>query len=476
MAGPIPIVFPPSSAPGVRPQESGGRLVNAFSEKTLVGAPSDIIIRRSPGLQRVAMTTDPVHIHTRGFLDAGSVALWILNQRVYKVDSDFVLTDLGALTGTKPVTTARNNAVTKQNVVVTENGCFNLFDNSAPTAFADADLPSSPTSVCDYDGYFVWSFGDGRVFASDLNDVTVSALSFNTEQGLFARRVIRYAGRLYVFGDKWTGVYRDVGTSPFPFVREATVPRGIIGTHAVAGWEAGWANELIWAGDDFNVYRLNGYTPVPISTDAVSRDIQRTVLTGDRDFIEAYVYMFGRNAFWVLSAHDEWTWEYNLATGEWNERKSHNRNCWKGMGSLRMFDQWLIGDEYTGELYAISGDYFLEGTDQLIWFVESGVLAGFPRGMIVPRASFHITSGVGTYDLSADPKVQISWSLDGGYTYGDPVLRRLGGPGSTKSHPYVLNCGLSRGQGIRFRLQVSDPVHVGLNGGVIEPKPGGYSG
>ena len=472
---PAPIIFPTSSSPGTRPQESAGRLINAFIEKTLTGAPSTVIHRRSPGLPRLAITN--VSLHTRGFLDVGSLCIWILDDKVLTFDNAFALNEVGDLSGIEPVTTARNNATpAKQNVVVTELGCFNLFDNAAPTAFAGGILPGSPTSVCDFEGYFIWSFGSGQVWASDLNSVNVNALSFNTEQGLLGRRVVRYAGRLYYFGDKWTAVYRNAGTIPFPLAREVTIPRGIVGTHAVAGWETGWANTLLWAGDDFVVYKLDGYTPVPVSTDDVSRDLQRVVLAGKRNFIEAFVYMYGKNAFWVLNCHDDFTWEYNITTNEWNERKSYNHPNWKGMKSVRIFDRWIIGDEYSGELYQISGTYFLEGVEPLIWQVESGVMSGFPYGIVIPRASFHITAGVGTFLTVADPKVEISWSLDGGYSYGDPVLRSLGGPGRTRSHPYVLSCGLSKGQGIRFRLRVSDQVHVGLNGGVIDTEPRGYSG
>lgn len=460
------IVFPTSSAPGLRPQESGGRLINAFAEKAPFGAPTQVIVRRSPGLQRVAMNGS--FIHTRGFLDTGSEAIWVLNNRITKVNSDFVITDLGAMSGDQPITMARNNAASPNFVAVTENGCFNVFVGGPPTAFADADLPGSPTSVCDFDGYFVWSYGDGRIFASDLNAVTVAADSFATEQGLFVRRVVRYAGMLFAFGDKWTGVYTDVGTSPFPFARQVTIPRGIVGTHAIAGWETGWSNELIWVGDDFIVYKMDGYTPTPVSTNDVSRDIHTAVLGGDRNLIEAFVYMFERSAFWVVSCHERWTWEYNLSTGEWNERKSYNRSNWKGMKTVRIFDQWLVGDEYSGELYTVSGDYFLEGIDPLIWHVESGALAGFPRGVIIPRASFNVTAGVGVDPGNESPKIEISWSLDGGYTYGFPVIRRLGNPGETKSHPYVLNSGLSKGQGVRYRLRVSDPVHIGLSGGTVE--------
>ena len=472
------IVFPPTSAPGLRPQESGGRLINAFSEKAPVGAPSQVIIRRSPGLLRQSLNT--IGARTRGFMDGGDVAFWAVKNRLLSFDAGFGLNNIGLLTGSQSVTFARNNALTPDFVAVTEDGCFSIFPDSAPVAYTDADLPASPSSVCDFDGYFIWSFGDGRIFASNLNSTEVDDQSFTTEQNLFIRRVVRFAGNLFAFGDKWTGVYHDAGTQPFPLARDVTIPRGIVGTHAIAGWETGWSNELIWVGDDFVVYQLNGYTPTPISTDDVSRDVAAAVGAGQRALIEAYVYMFENNAFWVLTCPDRFTWEYNLPTGEWNERSSHNRASWKGMKSIRIFDNWIIGDQYTGELYTVRGDYFLEGVDPLVFQAESGIIASFPRGIVIPRASFFITPGVGTYGAplgAADPVVEISWSLDGGASYGYPVIRRMGMAGETNSHPYVLGSGLSRGLGVRYRLRVSDPVHVGLSGGTIEQPDGrGFAG
>lgn len=462
------IVFPTSSSRGPRPQEGGGRLINAYAEKAPAGAASKIIWRRSPGLTQIAETLS--HSHTRGFLDCGgTTVIVIFDERAYALTesaSVFALTNLGALAGSLPVTMARNNNASPQQVAVTENGAFNVFTGSAPTAFADVDLPV-PNSVSFLDGYFLFTIGDGRIFATDLNSVSVSALSFTTEQGLQLRRGVVYAGRFYAFGDKWTGIYKNAGTSPFPLSREVQMPRGIVGTHAIAGWEQGWANELAWAGDDFIPYRTKGYQETPMPHDDVSRDIQDAVLAGDGNLLEAHVYMHGSHAFWSLTYPGHWTWEVNLTTGEWNERLSYGQGDWRARRSVKAFNRWIVGDDDSGKLFSVSGTEYREGDNPLIWHVESGIMAGFPARLAIPRADFAITAGVGSSASVADPQVQISWSLDGGATYGNPVLRSLGAEGDARSHPYVTRGGLSKGQGVRYRLRVSDAVHVGFAGGQL---------
>lgn len=461
------IPFPASSSPGVRPQEGGGRLVNAYAEKAPPGASSKLVWRRAPGLRQLAETVS--HSHTRGFLDCGATLIPIFDQRAYALTVSgvvYTLTNLGALTGTLPVTTARNNNATPQNVAVTENGAFNLFTGSAPTAFADVDLPI-PNSVSVLHGYLMFTIGDGRIFATNLNSVSVAANSFTTEQGLLLRRGVTYGGLFYAMGDKWTGVYRDAALSPFPLERTVTIARGIVGTNAVAGWETGWQNILAWVADDFTVVQLDGqnsYNTVVISTDDVSRDIEAAVKAGNGALLEAHVYANGQNAMWALTYPDNWTWERNMTTGEWNERESYGEEDWRGRQSVKWQNRWIVGDKATGKLGEAAADYLREYSDPLIWEVESGIVASFPGRIAIPRADFALTAGVGSPSSVPDPQVQISISLDGGANYGNPILRNLGAEGDTGSHPYIARCGLTRGQGARFRLRVSDPVHVCLAG------------
>jgi len=462
------IPFPLSSSPGAKLQEGGGRLINAYAEKLGESARFPVVWKRTPGLrQRVDITG---HSHLRGAILVASTLLVAMDTRVYSITESagvYTTTNLGALSGTDRLTVAKNNAGTPNIVAVTTAGCFNLFTGSAPTSFADADLPQ-PNSVCMIDGYFIFSIGDGRIFASGLNAVTISTSSYTTEQGLVLRRVVTFRDEVYAFGDKWCGVYRDAGTSPFPLERRFTIPRGICGTHAIAGWEPGWENELIWVGEDLRVHRLDGYTPKPISTPDVERAIQSCA---DASLLEASVYMSDGNPIWQLTSPGEWTWEYNQRTGNWNERESYNRDDSRMSVAVRTFDEWWSGDRTTGKLFKIDSSYYREANDPLIWTVESGIVSNFPARVGAPRADFDFTAAVGLAagedPIQTDPKVLVSWSNDGGYTYGSPVQRGLGGEGEPEVSVTVHRTGLIKAKGKRFRLQVSDPVHVGFLGGQL---------
>lgn len=457
------IPFPISSAPGAKPQEGGGRLINCYAEKTEPGARAPVVWKRSPGLRQKLFITG--HSHLRGAILVSSTLILILDSRAYNTTSVFSQSNLGALSGSARVTVAKNNAGTPNIVCVTENGAFNLFTGSAPTSFADSDLPQ-PNSVCDIDGYLIFSIADGRIFATGLNAVTVASNSFTTEQGLSLRRVVKFRGELFAFGDKWTGLYRNAGTSPFPLERQFTIPRGICGTHAIAGWEEGWTNDLIWVGEDSVVYRMNGYTPEPISTPDVVRSIETAT---SRSLLEASVYMHNGNAFWVLTSPGEWTWEYNQTTKNWNERKSFNDEDWRLSCTVWAFDQWLSGDRATGKLFKIDGTYFREADDPLILELQTGIVANFPAKLGAPRVDFDITAAVGLADgenpVQTDPVVQISWSDDGGYSFNNPVNRAIGGEGESIRNVTVLRTGVSKAKGRRYKLRVSDPVHVGIMGG-----------
>lgn len=456
------IVFPLSTSPGIKPNESAGRLINAYVEG--VPARQDRPIwRRSPGLTRLLDITG--HDHCRGLFPVDNTLLAVLDQRVYAVDTGWAATNLGELAGTDLVTIARNRNATANIVAVCAAGCFNLFTNSAPTSFADNDLPAV-NSVAFLNGYLTFTTGGGDIWCTDLNSVSVNALSTTKAQqradGL--TRGVAFRDNYFAFGPASCEVYRDVGASPFPLGFVTMIPRGIIGAHAVAGFEDGWANELIWVADDAIVYRLNGYDPVRISPPWLSRWIEALTST-QRAGLRAFVTMAGGHAFWHLSS-PSWTVVYDHTTGQWHERQAYGGGAWRASCSTKFNGRWVVGDQTGGELFAVSETTYRDFDTPIVMRLQSDRSPNFPARAAIPRADFHFSAGTGvSYGEAPDPRASISWSDDGGASFGNPVLREIGGEGEYGARCTVLRTGATGPYGRVWRVDVSDPVHAAFHGG-----------
>src|ERR1044072_7378434 len=432
------VPFPVTSAPGARPQESAGRLVNAYAVKTEQGARGPLKWLRAPGLRELANVSGRAGY--RGFIEVNGNVLAVLEDRavlIAKSAGMVSVTDLGALDGTGLVTIAKNNAAPVGDIVaVTEEGAFNLYIDDVPDNFADADLPQ-PNSVSGVKGYFAFTIADGRLFASDLNSVNLNALSFTTAPGRLLRGV-SYRDEWFVFGDNFCQIYRDAGLSPFPFDLVATIPVGLAGTQASAGGERGFTGTMAWAAQDDVVYKLSGYTPQPVSTEDVSRDI---AATPDKGALEASVYMSNGNTFWVLTRPGVWSWTLNVTTGTWGERASYDQQSWRAARTIKAFSTWLAGDRHSGKLFEIGADVFREGDDPLVFEVVSGAVLASPNRLAIGRPDVGMVGAGG----------------------------RAGGgrEGESLKTISVTRLGLAGPKGIMIRLRVSDPVPVTLFGAAL---------
>lgn len=454
------LVFPTSSAPGVQPQEGAGRLVNCYAVKTEQGARGPIVWKRSAGL-RETVSGITGHSHCRGLFEIAGTLLVVLNERVYSVTEAgevFTATNLGALTGTDNVTIARNNAGTPNIVVETSDGSFNLFVASAPTSFADGDKPAT-NSVTGVNGYFIWTTAAGVLWASGLNAVSVASNANQTVQvcpnGLL--RGVFFRNEFFAGGPDGWAVFDETGASPFPLEYKKTfIPVGIVGTHAVTGFEPRGPGAMVWVAPDNTVRRLNGYQADVISNDHVSAAIASAT---DKSLIEASCYVDGKYAFAAFTSPGEWTHEINLTTGAWDERESYGREDWRGRKSVFAFDRWLIGDDLTGKLATVDATYKKEYTDALIGTMRSGVNPNYP---VNEGLEFDITAALGNAagadPIETDPVMMIRYSVDGGYTWSNQLTRPLGKQGQGDRRAILNRIGMIRSKGLVVELSISDPV------------------
>lgn len=579
----IQVPFPDSSMPGIRSQESGGRIINAYVEPLGRAAPSPIIYRRAPGTRifgttnNIPNTGNTLTGFRGGMQVGGNLYTAFQNRLVITTAAGGAAVDAGSLTGTSKGFFARNNRLPTTgsdhgpDIVFCDpdGNAFTYDPNHAGTPPAVLVRPTAmgaPNAVTSMDGFFVFTLSNGQVWASALNDTTIPALSFATAEakpdGL--TRALPWAGNLFLFGPATTEVWSNVGATPFPFQRSVVIPRGIAGPYCVAGYEDNFSRALVWVADDNTVVRLNGYTPEKISPPDLDGLIEDVM---DKRFLEMSVYMSRGHAFILLSASkasasspwSEWSWVFDLNNERWAERNSYLQQRSRITGGLYAFNRWLCGDTLSGNILEITDQSHTEaalivgGLQQPFrWRLESGAVENFPVGGRVGRFDCEFVTGVGitvpttrvqpvvsigqnavthaiqitvnstvqykngdsvrisgagpgsdptlsangTWPITVisatvielggskfsagmsggtvthstpldpietDPVVEISWSDDGGQNYYAPILRTLGQQAQTRELVSLIACtGRSGWTARRWRLDISDPVHVGF--------------
>jgi hypothetical protein len=464
---PVPIPFPLSTAPGARPQESAGRLINCYAEPLGPTERAPAIWRRVPGLSQFANTA---FTGFRGGILVNNLFFAAFANVLVTIDVHGSVTFVGALSGTKRVFFARNNLTpTPQIACVTENGAF-LVSTSSVVSWPDPNLPI-PNSVCFQDGYFFFTIGDRRCFASGINASSVHSQCFITAEAKSSDSLVRaiaFNGLLFLCATSSIEVWNDTANPApgFPYSRLAVIQRGLAGPYAIAGWEDGFGKGLIFVGEDNGVYRLDNLQPTKISPPDLDRLIEAVP---DKATLEAGCYTHAGHSVWVLSSPN-WTWEFNLNNEKWHERQSYGLTRWRATGSQFAFGKWLTGDTQTGKILFIDDAVNTEVGEPLRVRLESGPVAAFPNRVRIARADFDFITGVGIADgpdpIATDPTIAISWSNDDGISWGNPIHRKLGRQSDSQNRLCVLNAGLAGPQGRRWRLDISDPVYVGFLNGV----------
>jgi hypothetical protein len=465
---PVQVPFPTSSAKG-KFAESGGRLINAYAEKLGDGR---IKISRVPGIRPIIEVEG--YSHCRGAIDINGVVLAALDDRLVTITlsgGNYVVTDIGAFSGSETVYFARNNkSPTPDIVAVTDSTAFVVDMTTGASSYPDVDV-GSPNSVCFLGGYFIFSYGNSRMRATGLNDTAINTLdtAFAESKPDGLLRVIALGKNLYACGPQTIEIWPNTGNATgFPFSYLGTIARGIAGPDAIAGAENDFSNVLIFAGSDNVVYRINGNIAEPISNPSVSKDLERLA---DKSVLKAVVYEHEGHSVWTLSCPD-WTWCFDVATSSWFERASYGGLSWRASAAVKCFGGWVIGDGLTGKFGLIDADYGYEFGDPLVMVAVSSTMSGFPSRASMSRLDLDIMSGVGiatgSDPIETNPVVSVSWSRDGGVTFDSPVIREIGAQGKYKQSVRVNRLGTASAKGAQIKVSCSDPRPISLFGGQLQ--------
>jgi hypothetical protein len=410
----------------------------------------------------------------RGGVEVGTILYVAFDDELYTVKSDGELKLFGDLPGSDKIFISRNQNTTPNIVIVCDAGAFEI-SGGAIIAYSDSDVgtgDNAPNCMTYHDGYFMFGYPNGDIFASGLNAVTINTLdaanAASNADGLV--QLWSYSGQLYAGGEKTIEIWGyPVNAAGFPLTRVGYhITPGLIAQHCVAGFEPEFGHPPIYVGTDNTVRWIQqGYRSERISTP----DLERLIAdVADKTELEAMAYRVAGNAFWQLSC-DDWTWVFNCNSPGWFERQSLGQDRSRIAGAaVYAFGKWLVGDTQSSTLLEITDDVQTEVFDVIPATIISPSVNSFPNRVRCARADFNFVVPAVSAGSSA-PVIAVSWSDDGGATFSSPYSRSLGNSTSdTIRRVSVFNTGYAKPIGRRWKLYNEQDCNFALLGGDMEPE------
>ena len=419
---------------------SGAKLVNAYAESSDGDKAEAFAVLGIPGL---VPFSDISTSATRGSHTMGGVYYTVIGTTLYSVDENGTATSHGTVAGSLPVQMADNGEELAIQGGALNNQGYVLSGGTLYTNIVNLPPVSGVTYI---DGYFVWPvFESDQFIISAIGDgLSYDPLDVATVEGDpdDIVGVINLQRELQFFGTNTIEIWIDTGAADFPFERSpnAFIERGCRDRNSIAKID----NSVHFVGNDLIVYRLNGYLPTRISTHAIEFKI------ASASWFRAFTSTIEGHKCYILNT-DVGTFGYDMSTGAWHERRSLGRDNYRVANASEAYGTTIFGDAYTGKLYTQSYDVQTEDGEVIpIEIVLPGIQTNRLKSTLY-SFEMYCETGVGN-SLDPDPQVLLSYSKDGGRTFGAPLPRTLGRVGE-----YLTRCiwrvGVSFRQ-LQIRLQM----------------------
>ena len=459
------------------------RMVNLFPEVIPEGGKEPGFLNRAPGLQfQQTIGTGPIRA-LWAHQTNGSDFYVVSGTEFYKVTGlTATPTKLGDVTGTGPVSIADNGT----QIFLACNGPSYIY-NEVTNVFAqitDPDFPGAVT-VGYLDGYFVFNEPNSqKVWVTELLDGTsVDPLDFASAEGSpdgLVGLIVDHR-EAWLFGTDSVEVWYNAGSADFPLTRiqGAFNEIGCVAAFSIAKLD----NGLFWLGTDARgqgiVYRANGYTGQRVSTHAIEYAIAQYGNIADAI---GYTYQQEGHAFYVLTFPSaNATWVYDVATQAWHERAGwntstgqftrHRSNCQCNFGG-----NTVVGDYENGNIYTLDLDVYSDNGGIQKWLRSWRAL---PTGQNnLKRTAQHslqldCESGTGLITgQGSDPEIMLRFSDDGGHTWSNEHLSKMGKIGEYYRRVFWRRLGMTLKLRDRvYEVSMTDPVKTAIMGAELLISP-----
>lgn len=381
-------------------------------------------LQQCPGLTRLANAGAEI----RGGWWTGSRGFVVAGTTLYEVSSTWTLTARGTLltsTGRVDIT----QGLTQLVIVDGANGYVLTLATNTFARITDPDFYGS-TRVGFLDGFFIFTRPDTQQFYISAidNAASLDALDFASAESApdKLKAVLVDHREVWLFGEVTTEVWFNAGTS-FPFQRNngAVLEVGCVAAQTAQKMD----NSVFWLGQDRNgagmVWRAEGYQPRRISTFAVEEVLKTST---DLSAATAYCYQDEGQSFYVLKAPGlETTWVYEVSSGQWHERAeivNGQIEPWRAVAHCYMHGTHVVGDA-DGKLYELDPSAYTNDGD-VLYRERTSPHSATPERDRVFFDLHRLDVEVGETGSGISPVIELRYSDDGGYTWGNWLARSLG--------------------------------------------------
>lgn len=401
---------------------------------------------------------------------------WLLGvcaDRVYKIDADYNVTQIGVVSSyTGPVQISYNNTTTYGYIAYIVDGTNRYYWVASTNTFTKLPATDGPwqgaSTVDVIDNYNIYNEPNTNNWAAtDLASPLSTEAYYGTKDGepdpIVA--IIADHRQVYLFGEQTTEVWVDVGsvisgliTFPFQRVSGAMMQHGLAAQFSLAQFE----EQIMFVSTDARgqgiIGAIQGYTFVRLSTHAV----EQTLMNVRLDDARAYTYRLEGHEFYVVTFPSvDLTWVYDLATQMWHKWLSwenetgyhrHRSNCGAFYNNI-----FLVGDYENGKVYQLDNEVYTEDGDTIRRLRRAPHLVTDLQRQYFAEMQIQFQPGVGlNVGQGQDPQAMLRWSNDGGSTWSSEHWTSIGKIGRYKNRAIWRRLGWSRDR--IFEVAVSDPI------------------
>jgi len=415
----------------------------------------------------------------RGAIAVGSLMYVVHRGTFYEVNNAGVKVSRGTLNTTSGrVDIATNGAQIM--VVDGTNGYYYTIATTTLAQIVDAEFPNGAATCSWADTYFKVALAN-KFYISAANDASSwDPLDFASAESSAdsIQRIFDDHGELCVFGTVTTEFDGNTGATDFPYqnIRGSTAEVGLASRWSLSKFD----DSLAFLGKNrlgqVQVYKLRGYSPVPISSPELDTLINAYTTKSDAT---GFAFMLGGHPMYQLnfpSAGKSWMYDgltsVQAGMPVWSPLESglsHGRDraefACDFLNTVRVFDY------ENGNVYNMAvGVYDDNGMALPFEVVGKHFTAGYDP-ITVDRLFADFETGVGVATgQGSNPQVMLQCSRDGGHTFGTEMWTSMGKIGEFSKRAEWWQFGTSRD--FVWKLRITDPVKRVLVGAGIDAERG----